>query len=302
MSRRTAAALGIMALIWAGIAMGPTAGAHDDEKVRRLDRRVELVRGSGGKLGVRLDDVDKDDVARLKLAAERGAIVESVSPDTPAERAGIQEGDVIVRYEGETVQSAAQLARLVRETPGGRTVALEVNRNGSLQKLSATLAEGRDRVRVGDFADLGDFDIEIPHIEAMPLVPPVPPVPPAADILRFDGKGRSFMFRDGGPRKLGIQYQELTDQLARYFKVEKGVLVTSVDEEGPASRGGLEAGDVIVKFDGRAIEDAEDLRDEVRKAEAGKEVTVTVQREGRSLDLKVTLQAPERRPRAGETT
>jgi serine protease Do len=299
MSRRTAAALGTMALIAAGIATSPKVGAQDEGKVRKLDRRVEVVRAGGGKLGVRLEDVDKDDVARLKLSAERGAIVKSVSADTPAEKAGIQEGDVIVRYEGETVLSAAQLARLVRETPGGRTVALEVNRNGALQKLSATLAEGRDRVRLGE---LGDFDIEIPHIEAMPPMPPVPPVPPVADMFRFDGKGRSFMFHDGGPRKLGIEYQELTDQLARFFKVEKGVLVTSVDEGGPAAKGGLEAGDVIVRFDGEPIESAEVLRDEVRKAEPGKEVTVTVQREGRALDLKVKLQAPERRPRAGETT
>jgi serine protease Do len=299
MSRRTAAALGVMALIAAGIATSATVGAHDDEKVKKLDRRVEVIRAGGGKLGVRLEDVDKDDVARLKLAAERGAIVKSVSADTPAEKAGVKEGDVIVRYEGETVQSAAQLARLVRETPGGRTVAIEVSRNGALQKLSATLAEGRDRMRVGDF---GDFDIEIPHIEAMPPVPPVPPIPPVADILRFDGKGRSFLFHEGGPRRLGIEYQELTDQLARYFKVEKGVLVTSVDEDGPAGKGGLKAGDVIVKFDGQAIEDAEDLRDQVRKAEGGQEVTVTVQREGRPVDLKVTLRGPEKRPRAGETT
>ena len=299
MSRWTAAALGTVALIAAGIATSPKVGAQVEGKVRKLDRRVEVVRAGGGKLGVRLEDVDKDDVARLKLSAERGAIVKSVSAETPAEKAGIQEGDVIVRYEGETVLSAAQLARLVRETPGGRTVALEVNRNGGLQKLSATLAEGRDRVRVGE---LGDFDIEIPHIEAMPPIPPVPPVPPVADMFRFDGKGRSFMFHDAGPRKLGIEYQELTDQLARYFKVEKGVLVTSVDEGGPAAKGGLEAGDVIVRFDGEPIESAEVLRDEVRKAEPGKEVTVTVQREGRALDLKVKLQAPERRPRAGETT
>src|SRR5262249_41436998 len=158
-----AAVLGVMALVAAGIVKSPTVGAQD-EKVKRLDRRMEI-RGGGGKLGVRLDEVGKDDVARLKLSAERGAIVRSVSPDTPAAKAGPQDGAVIVRCEGETVQSALQLARLVRETPAGRTVAIDVSRNGSMQKLSATLAEGRDRVRVGDF---GDFDIEIPHVEAMP--------------------------------------------------------------------------------------------------------------------------------------
>jgi serine protease Do len=292
--------LAVVLAIAAASAASATAGAHDEEKIKKLDRRVEVIRAGGGKLGVRLDDVDKDDVTRLKLAAERGAIVKSVSADTPAEKAGIKEGDVIVRYEGETVQSAAQLARLVRETPGGRTVAIDVSRGGAVQRLSATLAEGGDRARLGVF---GDFDIEIPHIEGLvPPAPPVPPVPPVADVFRFDGKGRSFLFREGGPRRLGIEYQELTDQLAAYFKVERGVLVTSVDEDGPAGKGGLKAGDVIVKFGGEAIEDAADLRDQVRKAEGGQDVTVTVQRDGRLVDLQVRLRSSEKRLRAGETT
>jgi serine protease Do len=295
MPRRTTAVLGVMALVAAGIVKSPAVGAQDD-KVKKLDRRVEVIRAGGGKLGVRLDEVGKDDLSRLKLSAERGAIVKSVSPDTPAEKAGLQEGDVILRYEGETVQSAAQLARLVRETPAGRTVAIDVSRNGAVQKLSATLAETRDRVRVGDF---GDFDVEIPQIEA---IPPTPPVPPVADMFHFDGRGHAFNFGMGGPRKLGIEYQELTGQLAHYFKVEKGVLVTSVDEDGPAAKSGMKAGDVIVKFDGQAIDGAEDLRDEVQKAEAGKDVTVTVQRDGRPVDLKVTLRSGERRARGGETT
>jgi S1-C subfamily serine protease len=287
--------MGILALLAAGITMSPAAGAESD-KVKRLDRRLEVVRLGGGKLGVRLEDVDKDDVARLKLSAERGALVKSVQSDTPAEKAGLQEGDVILRYEGEAVLSAAQLARLVRETPAGRTVSLEVSRGGATQKVSATLAEGRDRLHVGD------FDIDIPEIP----VPPMPPMPPMPSIspeaFRWDGRGRSFLFDARGPRKLGIEYQELSAQLAQYFKVEKGVLITSVDENGPAAKAGLKAGDVIVKFEGEAIADADDLRDQVRKAEAGKEVAVTVQRDGRPVDLKVQLVAPEKRARGGETT
>ena len=292
MSRGTATAIGILALLAAGITMSPAAGAESD-KVKRLDRRVEVIRLGGGKLGVRLEDVDKDDMARLKLSAERGAIVKSVQSDTPAEKAGLQEGDVILRYEGEAVLSAAQLARLVRETPSGRTVSIEVSRGGATQKVSATLAEGRDRLHVGD------FDIDIPEIP----VPPVPPMPPISpEVFRWDGRGRSFHFDARGPRKLGIEYQELSPQLAEYFKVEKGVLVTSVDENGPAAKAGLKAGDVIVKFDGEAIADADDLRDQVRKAESGKDVALTVQRDGRPVDLTVKLSAPEKRARGGETT
>ena len=98
----------------------------------------------------------------------------------------------------------------------------------------------------------------------------------------------------GGPHKLGIEYQEIGDQLATYFKLagKSGILVTSVAAEGPAGKAGMKAGDVILKFEGKAIEDGGDLRNAVGAAEGGKEVSVTVQRDGRPLDLKVTLAKP----------
>jgi S1-C subfamily serine protease len=112
--------------------------------------------------------------------------------------------------------------------------------------------------------------------------------------LRFGDK--NFTFFAGGPRKLGIESMEIGDQLAGYFKLsgKSGVLVSSVDAEGPAAKAGMKAGDVILRVDGVAIEDGGDLREAVDKAEGGKEVTVTVQRDGRPLDLKVTPAKPER--------
>jgi serine protease Do len=88
---------------------------------------------------------------------------------------------------------------------------------------------------------------------------------------------------------------EIGEQLAGYFKLpgKTGVLVSSVDADGPAGKAGMKAGDVILKLDGEAIEDGDDLREAVAEAEGGEEVTVTVQRDGRPLDLKVTLAKPE---------
>jgi len=104
----------------------------------------------------------------------------------------------------------------------------------------------------------------------------------------------------GGPRKLGIAYQDISGQLAGYFKLGEGsgVLVTSVDEGGPAAKAGVKAGDVILKFDGKAIRDGGDLRQQVRQVEGGTEVALTVQRDGRPVDLKVTLAKPEPRKKA----
>ena len=263
---------------------------------KREDRRVRIVMGGGSHLGVRLEDIDKDDVSRLKLPEEKGALVKSVDEGSPADKAGLKAGDVIVRYHGESVLGASQLARLVRETPAGRTVPIEVVRDGAAQKLTATL--GGDEHRAFDLAgDLGEFDIPVPMVPE----PPIPPLPPKMP-RGFDRWGKRallddhFMWFGDEPRKLGLEFQEVSGQLAKYFKLaeDSGVLVTSVLADGPAGKAGLRAGDLILKFDGRSVRDGDDLQRAVRKAEPGREVAVTVQRDGRTLDLKVTL-AGERR-------
>ena len=258
--------------------------AADDvvKEVRRPGRRVDALRmlGGGGRLGVSLEEVAADDVARLKLAGERGAVVTDVQEGSAAEKAGIKAGDVIVRFGGQDVWSAAQLARLVRETPAGRTVDVEVSRGGSVQKLSVTPAKAGG---MGDFRfELPDFEVELPEMGDLPA-PPVPPIPPVA--LHF-GAGRG---------RLGLTYEELGEQLARYFKVEGGLLVTHVVEDGPAAKAGIKAGDVIVRFGGKAVKDGGDLRDALREAASGSNATIGVQREGRAMDLTVTLgEAPGR--------
>jgi S1-C subfamily serine protease len=305
MSRWTGIGVGVAALTMAAQAAGPVRVKAADEapgKAAEKTRRVEVMRGFGGgvRLGVTVEDREQP-----------GAVVKEVKPETPAAKAGLEPGDVIVRYQGDRVEGAAALARMVRETPAGRHVDIEVERNGSTQTLSATLEKGgamhpwAQGLRGGD---LEDFDVEIPdHIElpempdmsALPLVPPLPP-----DGEHAEGFRR--LFREyGGARKLGIQYQEISGQLAEYFKLgaERGVLVSEVEEDGPAARAGLRAGDVILKFNGDPVTDSRSLRERVRKAEAGSEATLTVWRDGRGLDLKVKLGGtPVAPPRPARTT
>lgn len=261
------------------------------------ERRVEIVRiGGGARLGVGLDDVKSEDLASLGLGDERGALVKEVEEGSPAEKAGLKNGDLILRYQGENVLSAAQLARLVRETPPGRKVSLEVSRKGAIEKLTATLAERQGRVQVGD----NSFEFEMPEL---PEIPPVPPAPGRA----WDREhGRSFFFHDffgDRPARLGIRYQELGDQLAKHFKVEEGaVLVTSVDEEGPAAKAGVKAGDVIVEVDGKPIKDGSAFREQVAHLEPGAEARLTVKREGRSLDLRLTVGGKKTRREPASST
>ncbi len=304
---------------WAGVGIGALAaaaaalatvhvGVRADDEVD-APRRVEVVRfaGGGAHLGVALEDVRAEDVARLKLAEERGALVKEVVKGSAAEKAGLKDGDVILSYQGERVGSAAQLRRLVRETPPGRHVTIEASRGGAPQRLTASLEGTDDHELLGDdsfrFHMPDSFQFNVP----VPPVPPVPPIPPMGHMFGDGDEGRRFLFRDrmleARPGRLGLSYQELSGQLARYFKVEEGaLLVTEVESEGPAARAGLRAGDVIVKFNGKAVTDGSDLRRTLGEVASGADVTVTVQRDGRPLDVKVTPRG-ERRVRApGPTT
>jgi S1-C subfamily serine protease len=295
MNRLYALALAVPVALLAGLALGPgdvRAGAQEKEKEKKVEKRVVVRHAGGSRLGVSLEDTEGD---------VRGAKVRSVEKDSPAEKAGLKEGDVIVRFDGEAVRSASQLARLVRETPAGRSVAIEVTRDGARHSLKATLAEGGRAFGVFS-GEGGDYAFEVPELGLGVPEPPAPPAAPHARVMphawawRDGGFGnRSFQFLLGGPRKLGIEYVDIGEQLAAYFKLpgKSGVLVSSVDADGPAAKAGMKAGDVILKFDGKAIEDGGDLREAVSDAEGGKEVTVTVQRDGRPLDLKVTLAKPE---------
>jgi len=303
---------------WTGVAMVGLAAAavlgmvsarvradDGDEK----DRRVEIVRFAGGgvRLGVVLEDVGADDVSRLKLPEERGALVKEVVKGSAAEKAGLKEDDVILSYQGERVASAAQLRRLVRETPAGRRVTIEATRAGAPQRLTATLERGENEL-LGD----GSFQFEMPDSFAfnvpVPPTPPIPPVPPMDHM--FDGeKGQRFFFRDRDhvvetrPGRLGLTYQKLSGQLARYFKVDDGaLLVTEVETDGPAAKAGLRAGDVIVKFNGKAVTDASDLRRTLGETPSGTDVTVTVQRDGHPLDVKVSPRGEKRLRAPGATT
>jgi S1-C subfamily serine protease len=301
MKRQFALVAGAVAAIVAALALAPGVARarsdHDDDKDRTVERRVVVRHSGGGRLGVSIEDPKGD---------ARGASVRSVEPDSAAAKAGLKEGDVIVRFDGEAVRSAAQLGRLVAETPAGRAVAIEVTRGGATQKLSATLAEASHGFRFhgGD----SDFAFEIPDTPEPPEPPdvhvaphaPMPPRPPKA-VRPFawswnDDDG--FMVHrlpGGGPRKLGIEYMEIGDQLAAYFKLpgKSGVLVTSVDADGPAAKAGLKAGDVVTKVGADAIADGDELRQALARAEGGAQVTVTVQRDGRPLELKPTLAKPE---------
>jgi serine protease Do len=253
-----------------------------------VERAVHVRIAGGGALGVSLEEVGAEDVSRLRLGEERGALVRRVEPESPAATAGLQPDDVIVGFQGERVHSAAQLSRLVRETPAGRKVTIEVSRGGAARTVTATLRASRGAA----FADALDFDFDVPMpaIDVRPPRPPRPPKPPAPPASEwFDFHGLDEFWGGTGRGRLGVTYQELGEQLARYFKVEGGLLVTNVGEGTPAEKAGIKAGDVIVSANGKPVRTSEDLRDAIDRTDDGAEVTVGLQREGHSVEVKTRL-------------
>jgi predicted metalloprotease with PDZ domain len=226
-------------------------------------------------LGVTLKDVTAEKARDLKLPGEYGALVESVDADSPAAKAGLQKGDVIVEFAGERVRSEAQLRRLIRETPAGRTVSLQVIRDGQARVLNAKLQSRTNHL-----------NIQVPEIH-------IPPINPQL----FDFRGFNFQF-DGGRHNLGISGDELTAQLASYFGVKqgKGVLVREVVVGSAAEKAGLKAGDVIVAVDGKSVATVTELREaleikpskEERKEE--RKVNLTVVRDRHEQTVPVELE------------
>jgi len=226
-------------------------------------------------LGVTLKDVTADKARDLKLPGEYGALVESVDADSAAAKAGLQKGDVIVEFAGERVRSEAQLRRLIRETPAGRTVSLQVIRDGHARAFSAKLQS-----RTNHF----NLNVQVPEIH---ITPP--------NMQYFDYPGFNFLF-DGRRPSLGISGDELTTQLASYFGVKqgKGVLVREVVVGSAAEKAGLKAGDVIVAVDGKSVATVTELRQalEIKSSKEEHKVNLTVVRDRHEQTVPVELEQP----------
>jgi membrane-associated protease RseP (regulator of RpoE activity) len=251
----------------------------DEPEVAIGNLESQLLAGEGAaRLGVTLKDVTAEKARDLKLPGEYGALVESVEADGAAAKAGLQKGDVIVEFAGERVRSEAQLRRLIRETPAGRTVTLQVIRDGQARTLSAKL-----QPRTNQFF----FQVPEIHIPEMNIAPTSPGP--------FDYRGFNFLFDRGRP-SLGISGDELTSQLATYFGVKqgKGVLVREVVVGSPAAKAGLRAGDVIVGVDGKSVATVAELRQalEIKPGEEKRKLNLSVVRDRQEQTVPVELEKP----------
>jgi serine protease Do len=223
-------------------------------------------------LGVTLRDVSAEKAHELKLPAVAGALVSTVQKGSAAAKAGLVAGDAIIEFDGVHVRSSAELRRLIRETPNGRTVDIKVVRDGKTQVLSAKLESSSVNL---SFNGPG---LRLPSINVTPEIH-IPPM----DFSLF-GDHRAM---------LGISAEELTPQLAQYFGVKqgKGVLVSEVTAGGAADKAGIKAGDVIVQVEGKPISGMEELRSALNDnfTDDTRKVSLTIVRDRREQTVNAEL-------------
>jgi S1-C subfamily serine protease len=218
---------------------------------------VPAKEGEHGWLGVYVEPVPKKLRKKYDLERREGVYIRAVVKDSPADFADLEEDDIILSLDGKKVRSPSHLRRLLRKKKPGEAAKLEVIHDGRRKKVEVILEEAPRRWQE----------------ERMFWVP---------DIIVW-GKPRVY---------LGVSLQELNEDLARYFQVEpeSGVLVTDVEEDSPADKAGLKAGDILIAIDGEDVLDPEDVVDILQEYEEGDEVELTVIRFGKEKRIKVVLE------------
>jgi serine protease Do len=228
----------------------------------------------GSYLGVGIAEIDSNRAKELKLKEEHGVELTRIEPDSPAERAGLQKGDVVLEYNGQRVEGMEQFQRMVRETPPKRTVKLLISRNGATQTATATVEKRKQKewaVLAPEFRrDMDKLQEELGQLQ-----------------FRMPDMPQPFMA--WRTTMLGIEAESLTPQLAEFFGVKEGVLVRTVIRDTPAEKAGLKAGDVITKVDGEVVKTPGDVSSKL-KSRAGKSVPITVVRNRGEVVLSVVLE------------
>jgi serine protease Do len=264
-------------LTLAAVAASPLSFAQTTPSAHSANIAVQ----SASYLGVGIMDVDAGRARTLKLKEEHGAEITKIDPSSPAGKAGVKVGDVVLEYNGQAVQSSAQLQQLVRETPPGHQAKLSVWRNGAPVAVTATIESRRMVMIEGEpwYA----VDPATPAAPAMPSMPAMPPMPN----LDFDIPHIQTVMRNS---TLGIAGEALGDeqQFAEFFGVKDGILVKAVDSNSPAERAGIKAGDVIVKVADTRVGSLRELTVALRTSRAKGSYTVTVIRNKKETPVTVT--------------
>ncbi len=213
----------------------------------------------GAWLGVVTQSVDYDLAETFDLEVKYGVIINEVVDDSPAEKAGLENDDVIVSIDGERITDYDDLVDMLTEHGEGDQITIGLIRDGKALDVQVELAKRPRGRRDLDWRSQFSYDYKVPF-------------------------GRSDSY-------IGVQLSDLTDQLGEFFGVERGrgALIREVEEDSPAADAGLKAGDVIVSIDSDKMRDAGDVVEYILDTDPGEQVSITVMRDKAELTVVVEI-------------
>ncbi len=219
--------------------MGISFAIPMDEALRVSDQLRANGRVIRGRIGVQIAPVTKEVAESIGLGKPAGALVQSVEAAGPAEKAGLEAGDIIVKVDGKAVEKSGDLPRMIGNTKPGTRATLQVFRRGNTRDLA---------VVVGEF----EADRPVRRAQAEPDAAPAP------------------------KNALGLVVSDLSDAQKKEMRLRVGVRVDVV--EGPAARAGVREGDIIVALDNTDIGDAKQFATVAARVEKARTVSVLVRR------------------------
>ena len=221
--------------------MGISFAIPIDEAIRVSEQLRVSGRVSRGRIGVQIDQVTKDVAESIGLGKPQGALVRSVESGSPADKAGIEAGDIITRFDGKAIERASDLPRLVGNTKPGTRSNLTVFRRGGLKDLSITIAEIEAEKTVRRTAEKDDK----------------PKGSPAA-------------------QSVGLSVSDLTDAQKKELKLKGGVKVDAVADG--AARAGIREGDIIVAIGNTEVGSVKEFDGVLARIDKNKPIPVLLRR------------------------
>ena len=218
--------------------MGISFAVPIDEAIRVSEQLKTIGRVVRGRIGVQIGEVTKDVAESLGLPRAQGALVARVEPGSPAEKAGVEAGDIITNFNGAAIEKSGDLPRLVGNTKPGAKSTITVLRKGAKRDLQVVVAEMESEQTA----------------------------------KKEDKKPK----QEQAVNALGLAVADLTEAQKRELKLEGGVVVELAD--GPAGRVGLQPGDVIVRLNNTDIKDAKQFNALVAKLDPKKNALLLVRR------------------------